>query len=88
MVDDGGNTEQGRGAPQVLQVPEEEGEDKTDAESHKPGYVEEGAVAKVGESAKDGQPFRQLSCCLREYSALEKRINYVSREIIYTIIKK
>lgn len=57
VVDDRGDAEESWRAPQILQVPEEESEDQAYAESHKPGYVEEGAVPKIGESAKDRQPF-------------------------------
>lgn len=58
VVDDRGDAEECWRASQVLQVPEEESEDQANAESHKPGHVEEGAISKIGESAKDWQPFR------------------------------
>lgn len=45
VVDDRSDAEESRRASQILQVPKEESEDQADAESHKPGHVEEGAVA-------------------------------------------
>ena len=54
-------------------MPEEEGEDQANAKSHKPGHVEEGAVAKVGESAKDRQPLWKLPGGLGKNSALKQK---------------
>ncbi|GBM97882.1 hypothetical protein AVEN_205307-1 [Araneus ventricosus] len=71
VVDDGGDAEECGGAPQVLQVPEEEGEDEADAEAHEPGDVEEGSVAQVGEGTHHGEPLGQLTSGLREHGALD-----------------
>ena len=46
MIDYWGQTEQRWGSTQVLEVPEQEGEDDANAEAHKPGDEQNGHVLR------------------------------------------
>ncbi len=59
-------------------MPEEESEDQSDTESHKPRNEHERCAFDVGEMAQDRHPFGDLASCLGEYFALSNNsINYL-----------
>ena len=58
VVDDGGNTKDGRVTAVVLEMPEEEGEDQADADAHHPGGQGEGEQSQVGQRLHDGTKLR------------------------------
>jgi len=57
-------------------VPEQEGENQSDAETHKPGDEHESSIFDVCEEAQDGHPFRDFPRCLCKYFALPNTIGY------------
>ena len=58
MVDDGRDAEEGRRAPEVLQVPEQEREHEADGETHEPRDEDHGTVGDRSEDLHHLQPFR------------------------------
>ena len=58
MVDDGGNAEECGRAAEVLEVPEEEGEDEADGEPHEPRDKDDGAVRHGGKYLQHVHPLR------------------------------
>ena len=63
VVDDGGDSEERGSAVQVLQMPEQEGEDETHSEAHEPRDEEHGAHSQVG--ACDAQQQSVKSCSIQ-----------------------
>ena len=62
-------------------MPEEEGENQSDAESHEPGDKHERSAFDVGEMAEYGHPFGNLAGRLRKDFALFCPFNQSKRSI-------
>lgn len=73
MVDDGGDSEEGRCSTVILKMPEEEGEDQAYAEAHEPRDEEKGSAFEILELLQHGHPFRDLSHRLGEHLGLERK---------------
>lgn len=54
-------------------MPEQEGENQADAETHEPGYEEEGRAFQVLKLFYDSHPFRNFTGCLGEYFTLKPK---------------
>ena len=73
VVDHTGQTVQRRRATQVLQVPEEKGEDQTNAEAHEPGDKEERQTPLVVHWSQHTHPVGHFSSSLCIDGALQKK---------------
>lgn len=72
MVDHRSNAEQGGCAAVILQVPEQEGEDQADTETHEPGDEEERGALQIFELLQHGHPFWDLPHRLSEHFCLKR----------------
>jgi len=71
VIDDGCYAEQGRRTAVILKVPEEEGEDQPDAESHEPRDEEKRGALEVFELLQHRYPFRYFFHRLGKHFSLK-----------------
>lgn len=72
VINDRRNTKQSWGSPIILQMPEEEGKDQSNTETHEPCNEKKRCTLQVLELLKNRQPFWYFTSCLGEHFRLKR----------------